>query len=303
MAQERSDMTGSEMGKLGEEELAEVPSREIDLSATEDKTSDEAEKIKDQIENTRAQMGETIDAIQERLSFENISDQVSEHVNNAVATAKGAVYDATVGKVGIIMRNIGNEISETSIGKTVVNNPLPFILIGAGAGILAYQAYNGKLDGRSRGRSLSSQANRQLTGGVNASESMLSSVTDTVSGTIGGVKDSVASAAGTAYEKVTDAVDQTYRKAGEFGHTAREQYDHYLEENPLAVGAVALALGAAVGLAIPATRYEGKLMGQAKQDLLNKAQDTATNLLHETRESVGDAGRSFADKAKASIEH
>jgi ElaB/YqjD/DUF883 family membrane-anchored ribosome-binding protein len=301
MAQERSDLTGSDLTKVDEEEIAEVPSREIDISAAEAESSDETEKIKDQIEDTRAQLGETIDAIQERLSFENISEQVSEHVNYAVATAKGAVYDATIGKVGMIMKNIGNEISETAIGRTLVNNPLPFILIGAGAGMLAYQAYNGKHDGRSRVRSAGG-ADRQLVDG-NGGSTLLGSVTDSVTGTIGGVKDSVTSAAGTAYDKVTGAVDQTYRKAGELGHTAREQYDHYLEENPLAVGAVALALGAAVGLALPATRYEGKLMGQAKRDLLNKAQDTATNLLHETRESVGDAGRAFSDKAKASMEH
>ncbi len=278
-----------------------------DLEAASDKTSgempEETEKIKAQIEETRAEMGETIDAIQDRLSFSNLSEQVSEHVNHAVETAKGAVYDATIGKAVTTMKNIGNELSATNIGKTVKNNPLPFILIGAGAGLLAYQAYNGKSGNGYRSRGLADRTQRQLGEGVGTATSAVGSVTDTVGETLGGVKDSVASAAGTAYDKVTGAVDQTYRKAGELGSTAREQYDHYLEENPLAVGAVALALGAAVGLAIPATRYEGKLMGQAKRDLLNKAQDTASSLLHETRESVGEAGRSFAEKAKANIEH
>lgn len=295
MAQERSDMTGADLAKINDEMVRSGQ----DLAA-DDTTSDDTEKIREKIEGTRAQMGETIDAIQERLSYENISGQVSEHVNIAVATAKEAVYDATIGRAVIIMKNIGNEISATSIGRTIKSNPLPFILIGAGAGMLAYKAFNGGENRRS-GRRSSDSSDRQLSGGIDGS--VLSSVTDSVAGTLVGVRDSVTSAAGTAYDKVTGVVDQTYRKAGELGSTAREQYDHYLEENPLAVGAVALALGAAVGLAIPATRYEGKLMGPAKRDLLNKAQDTAANLLHETRESVGDAGRAFADKAKASIEH
>ncbi|CAN5318628.1 hypothetical protein BH20ACI2_BH20ACI2_18440 [soil metagenome] len=300
MDQERSDITGPDLTNVArDEEIADIPAVDVDLAASGEDASDDTEKIKAQIEETRADMGETIDAIQERLSFSNISGQVSEHVNHAVETAKGAVYDATIGKAVNIMKNIGNDISATSVAKTVTHNPVPFLLIGAGAGLLVYQAYSGKPNGRSRSRSLSGRTERQLSDGIDRSSSVIGNATESVSDTLDGVRSTVTSAAGTAYNKVASAVDQTYQKAEELGSTAREQYDHYLEENPLAVGAVALALGAAVGLAIPATRYEGKLMGQAKQDLLNKAQDTATNLLHETKQSVGEAGKTFADKASA----
>ncbi len=303
MAEERSDLTGSDLSRVRDEEIGEVPAGDIDMEAAGSDADDETEKIKSQIEETRAEMGETIDAIQERLSFSNISGQVSDHVNHAVETAKGAVYDATIGKAVNIMKNIGNEISATSVGQTVKRNPLPFILLGAGAGLLAYQAYSGKQNGRLRSRSLTGRAERQLSDGVDRSASAIDGAVDNVSGKLGEVKNTVTSAAGTAYNKVASAVDQTYHKAEELGSTAREQYDHYLEENPLAVGAVALALGAAVGLAIPATRYEGKLMGQARQDLLNKAQDTASSLLHETKQSVGEASKSFADKASGTTAH
>ena len=290
MAQERTDIERAAM-------IDENEGLTTDRMDLRDDASEETDKIKAQIEETRADLGETIDAIQEKLSFSNISGQVSEQVNNAVESAKEAVYDATIGKVVNIMKNIGNEISGTSIGSTIKKNPLPFILIGAGAGMLVYNAYSSDNSGRSRRRSLSDRADRQLGEGYDDAQSgRLTAVT----GTISGVKDTVSSAAGTAYEKVTGAVDQVYNKAGEYGTSAREQYDHYLEENPLAVGAVALALGAAVGMAIPATRYEGRLMGQARQDLLNKAQDTASNLLHEARQTVGDAGQSFADKVSDS---
>ena len=293
MAQERTDIERA--SETGAKE--EVGMGHLDLR---DDSSDETEKIKAKIEETRADLGETIDAIQEKLSFSNISGQVSEQVNNAVETAKEAVYDATIGKVVNIMKNLGNEISGTSIGSTIKKNPLPFILIGAGAGMLVYNAYSGDKSSRSRRRSLSDRPDRQIDDG---SETTQGGRLAAVSGTLSGVKDTVSSAAGTAYDKVTGAVDQVYTKAGEYGTSAREQYDHYLEENPLAVGAVALALGAAVGMAIPATRYEGKLMGQARQDLLSKAQDTATNLLHETRQTVGEAGQSFADKVSGSQQH
>jgi hypothetical protein len=260
---------------------------------TKGDNSEDTEKIKAQIEETRAGLGETIDAIQEKLSLSNISEQVSEQVNYAVESAKVAVYDATIGKAINIMKNVGNEISGTSIGRTMKEYPLPFILIGAGVGMLAYNSYSGDKSGRSRKSSLANRPERQISdGGESAEGGRRSSVT----GAISGVKGTVSNAAGSAYETVTGAVDQVYNKAGEYGSSARQQYDHYLEENPLAVGAVALALGAAVGMAIPATRYEGQLMGEARQDLLNKAQDAATSLLHETKQTVGEAGQMLSEK-------
>ncbi len=293
MAQERNDLEPINITEIKEVD-DDLVSDNVELSAD---GSDETEKIKAKIEETRAELGETIDAIQEKLSFSNISDQVSEQVNYAVETAKEAVYDATIGKAVKIMKTLGHDISGTSIGTTIKNNPLPFVLIGAGVGMLAYNSYSSGGRSSNRGRSLANRPDRQIGEGSESSESSrLSGVT----GAVSGVKDTVTSAAGNAYEKVTGAVDQVYNKAGEYGTTAREQYDHYLEENPLAVGAVAMALGAAVGMAIPATRYEGKLMGQARQDLLNKAQDTASSLLHETKQTVGEAGQAISDKVSGS---
>jgi methyl-accepting chemotaxis protein len=66
-----------------------------------EKTGEETDHIKAQIAQTRSQMGETIDAIQDRLSFANISEQVSETVNSAIETAKDTAYDATIGKAAM----------------------------------------------------------------------------------------------------------------------------------------------------------------------------------------------------------
>jgi ElaB/YqjD/DUF883 family membrane-anchored ribosome-binding protein len=284
---------------------------DMNLAADEADVPVEAEQIKGQIEETRNQMGETIDAIQDKLSFSNISEQVSEHVNNAVVTAKDAVYDATLGKAANFMKNFGGDISNTTIVRTAKNNPFPFILIGLGAGMLAYQSYTGKGNGKSRRHEFTSGRDRRYGSqpAMNTSErGVLGDARDTMSS----AADTVSSAAGTAYDKVTglvetaktgtgDVVNRAYSKVGEFKSTAVEQYDHYIEENPLAVGAVALALGAAVGMAIPSTRYESRLVGEYRQDLMDKAQTTASNLLDKTKEVVTEAGKTVSEQAKASI--
>ena len=115
---------------------------EIGKTASDDDDgADETEQIKEQIAETRSQMGETIDAIQEKLSFANIQEQISEQVSSAVENARNAILEATVGKAASIMKNISNELARNKVSKTVMDNPLPFLLIGAGAGLLIYQGY------------------------------------------------------------------------------------------------------------------------------------------------------------------
>ena len=46
-----------------------------------------------------------------------------------------------------------------------------------------------------------------------------------------------------------------------------------LRENPLAVGALGVGVGAAVGLAIPETTTEHEVMGEARDTFVEKAQD------------------------------
>ena len=57
------------------------------------------------------------------------------------------------------------------------------------------------------------------------------------------------------------------------------------------LGAAAFAVGAFVGLAIPSTRYEGELMGETRNDLLRKAQDTGATLLDKTKNIVDEAAQ------------
>lgn len=310
MAQERNNL--EKVSDTANTDFSDDRHMDLQADAGEDET-EETEQIKEQIVETRGQMGETIDAIQEKLRFSNLSDQVSEHVNHAVETAKDAVYGATIGKAANIMRNIGDEISSSSIVRTAKDNPLPFILIGLGAGLLAYQSFSGRQNGTNRRQPLAlGDGTKDRIGDGNYRAGRARSKEESVGGKVNGVTATVTGAAGAAYEKVTSAVDsavtgvgdvasQAYGKVGDVGTAARGQYDHYIEENPLAVGAVALALGAAVGMAIPATRYEGQLMGQARQDLIDKAQETASGILDKTKQVVTEAGQTVAEQAKSAL--
>jgi ElaB/YqjD/DUF883 family membrane-anchored ribosome-binding protein len=280
---------------------------------------DETEHLKAQIEETRSQMGETIDALQERLSLSNVSEQVSETVSNAIETAKDSIYDATIGKAVEFMKSAGDGISNSGVVRTVRNNPFPLLLIGVGAGLLAYQSFSG---GRSRrsmgsGRYLSDRYDTEYghSEGMNLGESGTSRtyagkayerVSDTasnayqsVSGAVGNAYDGVSEKIGDVYSSATDAASRALDSAGHYKDKAYDTYDYYIDENPLAVGAVALAVGAAVGFAIPATRFEGRMMGEARENLLHKAQDMAGDLVNRAKHVAGEAGKTVQQEAKS----
>ncbi|MCU0683037.1 MAG: DUF3618 domain-containing protein [Polyangiaceae bacterium] len=63
---------------------------------------------------------------------------------------------------------------------------------------------------------------------------------------------------------------------------AESRVQNTYETNPLALGAIALIAGVAVGLSLPRTRREDQLMGQARDKLIHRAQEAA----HETMEKV-----------------
>ncbi len=307
--------------------LAKTDEREG--SADADDGSEETDQLRAQIVETRKEMGETIDAIQEKLSFSNISeqvkDQVTEQISNAYETAKHTV-GASLGEAGKFMKTVGKELSKTDFGKKVRNNPFPLLLLGLGVGFLAYKSFSGGKKQRSYRYSYDGEDRQDYRyGETSANKSMLKSaqskIGDAASGAYEGVSNAassayggVTSAASSAYEGVSDAAsgaysgvsgfaENAYEKAGDYGTQAREQYDYYIEENPLAVGAVALAFGAAVGFAIPSTRYEGKLMGEYSQQVFDKAKTTASGLVEQVKtvagETVQAAQEGFKEEAKA----
>lgn len=286
----------------------------LSTSDQREETAEEVGSLKAQIEETRQQMGETIDAIQEKLSFSNISEQVSDQVSNVIETAKHAVYDETIGKLVNYMKNKGNEISGTSVVRMVKENPIPFVMIAAGAGILAYKGFAGKGTSARAQKVISGDSDTgqgQSSSILRSAQGKVSELTKSVGGAVGtayesvgnvaaGTYEGIANSAGNVYSGASKVANRAYDKAGEYGALAQEQYDHHIQENPLAVGAVALAIGAAVGLAIPSTRYEGELMGEASQNLRQKAQDSAGELVEKAKKIASEAGEIFKNDEETS---
>ena len=345
----------------------------LDAGTDTDDATDETEQIRGQIEETRRGMSETIDAIQEKLSFSNISEQVKDQVSEQIGSAVHSVRDAAMEKVGDFMQvfNKGiKDIGKSDVIKTAKENPMILSLVGLGVGALLVNSLMGKKKKRSSYRydyryssddnaddvKYSSDYRRELKSGrseastfettrgksggednsirgyvssasitppppkpnaVNSVYDSVSSAAGTayegVSGVAATAYDGVSSAAGAAYEGVGSAASKTYEgvgsaagfaydKAGDLGGQVKESYDYYIEENPLAVGAVALAVGAALGFAIPLTEAENEYMGEMRDNFFEKAQATAQDAIGTVKQMAGDAQKTIVEEVKNKVD-
>lgn len=82
---------------------------------------------------------------------------------------------------------------------------------------------------------------------------------------------------------------------------AERRVEHAVQDNPLAAGAMAAALGFAAGLMVPETQREHELMGQTRDRVLDRAQSSAREATEKARESAkdtaGEAARRAVDEA------
>ncbi|MDP9355560.1 MAG: DUF3618 domain-containing protein [Chloroflexota bacterium] len=211
---------------------------------------DEPEALVTDIEHTRADLSETIEAIQERLAPERITDQAIdaateateqareaalEVVDHAIEEAKaaireltdqarGAVREATVGRVERMASKTGQQAQglRSSVITTIKQNPGPAALTGLGISWLF-------LSGRSAGGQGQS---RQFTGyqttgpagyggyGYGGQQGSQSG-TSTVGQVAGQVQDTVGGAVSQAQETVGDAAAQARETAGQVADQAQ----------------------------------------------------------------------------------
>ena len=299
MAEKTGLEIAEETERNDENNLIETDAPETSDETTDDAT-DETGQIREQIEETRNRLGDTIDAIQEKLSFSNISEQVTEQVTEQVSniyeTAKESVYDATIGKAGKFMSKFNRELQRSDIINKIGENPLPLFLITVGAGLLFFNGKRKKNHNNEYRNEYS--ANRNLDRGSAHKSSFIGGAKETLTGAASSAYETAGNAANTAYESVSGAASGTMKKFNDLGGQARDRYDYYIEENPLAIGAVAFAVGAVVGLAIPSTEYENEIAGEARENLISKIKDSVGETVDKVKNIAGEAKNTVAEEAK-----
>jgi hypothetical protein len=247
--------------------------------------------IEREIERTRGEMSGTLHEIQRRLSPERLLDD-------------GLRY----------LRQGGPARFTANLGETAVREPVPLALIGVGVAWLMFSSYRG--NGR-YSRSVTEYApdHQEPTVWDKASGTWdrASEAWDKATGKASEAAAKISDSAAAARSQVASFADTTR----ELAHTTREEARHYsqtaqlqarrvrertreiVEEQPLVLGVLGLAIGAALGAFAPSTRREDELMGEKRDELLNAAKQAFSEVKSGIAAAAQSVGEPVSSESRA----
>jgi hypothetical protein len=220
------------------------------------------DEILAEIERTRSDMDATLSAIEHRLTPGQLVDQ-------------GIDY----------LRHSGANEFVANLGGSVKQNPLPVALVSIG---LAWLMAAGKKPGE--------YSSYDTDFGPSTTDKLRGRASDTFERASGTMR--------SAKQSLTQTAHSMRERASSVGQSARQQVDraksgmdYMLREQPLALGAIGLAIGAVVAAMAPRTRKEDELMGEARDRLMDQAAQAAKEKLDEVQRVATAAKEAAAKEA------
>ena len=89
---------------------------------------------------------------------------------------------------------------------------------------------------------------------------------------------------GSSRDAVRDKFSDTARNTQDRARRAREGLGSLIEEQPLILGALGIALGAAIGASLPRTEQEDRLMGKVRDNAVGKIKEQGSHAYDEARD-------------------
>ncbi len=285
------------------------------MSSTTDPGNKSSAQIEREVEGTRARLTNTIEELRDRVSPGQIMEEAvsyfrgsggNEMVQNLGRQLRDNPMPVLLIGAGIAWMMLGSRSSAnayTSPSSTTYSQP-PRPLSGTTphgpetrhlAGAPAYVPAGGSTSSSSYTSSSAASSSGpglgdRVTGamhdardGVSSAASGLYERASDAAGRVGEAAsaawESATGAAGSAQARMSDArmraADAAYYQSRALREQGRQGLDYVVRDQPLILGAIGLAVGAAVGALIPNTEAENRLMGETRDRLADQARDLA----------------------------
>lgn len=218
------------------------------------------------------------------------------------AELSGSVYELQ-GRMS--PQYLGQQVRESSSG-AAKRNTGPLALMGAGLGWLIYNSRSGggsETGGQQDYRQPALESYQGSYGYPYGSSTPYGSyegqggqeTTDHAREKASEVGGQLSEQAGQTREQARQRAQQAQSEVQQRARQAKGGFQDMLQDNPLAVGAIAVGIGAAVGLSIPESQKENQAMGQTRDQLANRAQEYADDATRRAQ-SVAEQARNTAEQ-------
>lgn len=245
----------------------------------DDKNSAEIQR---EIDHTRTEMNETLEALRHRLSPGELVDQAMTYLKD--------------GGAGEFTRNFG---------ETIKQNPVPTALIGIGIAWLMMGGSRGARPTPSWERSsgLGSRVSDAASGASARAGAMMQGAREGA----GRVREQAGDRAHHARQQVGEMAQGVRHQVEETTHRvrsqasyqserARESFSYLRHEQPLILGALGFALGAALGAGLPPTAREDALMGEMRDEYVHRAREMGEEQLDKVKHVAETASRAAQEQ-------
>jgi ElaB/YqjD/DUF883 family membrane-anchored ribosome-binding protein len=241
------------------------------------------QEIEFEIERTRERMSSNLDALGEKLSPDNLKQQAKEAISNKAQDV--------VSNVGDTARQTGGRMIDF-----ITENPLPVAAVGLGA-IWLFTLRKGnrrEVSGDRMSRFAYTGPERRQ---PNGRPGLGRRVVDRAAS----MRDSVEESASHASERMGELKERVGERAEELGEAARSRarsaksgLQHMLDENPLLLAAGAAIVGLALGMLLPETEPERRLMGETRDELGERVSNVASRV----KDAAIEAGRDVQETVR-----
>ena len=244
----------------------------------------------------------------------NVPEETRSAVRPDPALGGGIGGGAVIDEVDVEVRPTPTYVGETTRGASpgivgvIRQNPVPAALTGIGLTWLFVNRRRGssgqaRYQDRAYGYGYPPRYEDRTTSRPSAGEAM-SRAQSRVGDAASRAQDKVGDAATQAQDRASEVASQAQDRVSNLTDQARYQaqrasggFERMVRENPLAMGAVAIGAGAAVGLAIPQSAQEHEVMGEARDTFVEKAQEKAQDAQEKVQRVAEEAQSAAKEEA------
>jgi hypothetical protein len=213
--------------------------------------------IAQNIEHTRHDMTETLDAIQQRLEPEHVTEYVKEVAHYVILEVKDAVRD------------------------------------------LAGQAVGAIREAKAKNQDQAQASSRSSASAPDGPQQRIAEKAKQIQGRVAGQVQEKAGRITGKMQETTGHVPSQMKETADTMHQQSQGLWQMLKSNPIAIGALGVAIGGLAAAIVPATEKENQLMGETRDSVLGSVQEAAGQTIDTVKSAAADAGNAVMDEAKA----